>query len=104
MVAQRDHLAQELIAGLRQDLVRTLDDLRRVAAPLVKADGASLQDVKLGGLPVADLDRLRSRHRYVRPWWARLAPGLAARSIFNMIQEQIGPIIREVVESHDRQL
>jgi len=103
-LTQRDRLARRLITRLKQDLGRSLDGLRRVAAPLAAADVALLDDVQLGGLLAHDLGRLGGKYCPSRPWWATLVPGLAVRSIRNGIGNHLGSLIREVVELHDRQV
>jgi hypothetical protein len=103
-LTRRERSAQELVSGLSGVLGRTLDGLRRAAAPLVKGDPAEARDARPTALPTADLAALREPVPRTGPWWSRLAPALAARWVADRVEVQLGPAIREAVEFHDRRL
>jgi GTP-binding protein EngB required for normal cell division len=103
VLAQRDLMAQELVAALQRTLVRTLESLRQ-SAPLAQADAASIRDLAFRGLPAYDLSPLREKLRWDRPWWASLSSRLAVWATRRKLEKHLGPLLREQVELHDRQL
>ena len=79
--AVRDGLGQQaraihdLVARLREDLGAVLDGLHR-SAPMPDADDASVQGMKFDGLPITDVEALRSGWERLCPWWIASFPGL----------------------------
>jgi GTP-binding protein EngB required for normal cell division len=103
VLCQRDQMAQELLAALQGTLARTLESLRQTAPP-AHADPASIRELPLRGLPAHDLMPLREKLHWGRPWWAALIPRLAVWTTRRSLQRHLGPLLREQVALHDRQL
>lgn len=103
VLAARDQDAHGLAVGLQQTLGRTLEGLRR-AAPQTPAEPAAIQDAAFRGLPVLDFSPLPVRPQVGRPWWTALRVRLAARVTCGRLRRQLGPLLRERVDLHDRQL
>jgi GTP-binding protein EngB required for normal cell division len=100
---QRGMAAREVVTRLRDVLGTTIESLRRVS-PLANADVTSVRDFHAGGLPTPNIDLLKDNTFTPRPWWAGIAPPLAALSIVRSVRFTFGSEIREVVRFHDRQL
>jgi GTP-binding protein EngB required for normal cell division len=103
VLAQRDKMAQELVASLQQTLIRSLEALRQ-SAPLVEADHAAMEGLVFRGLPILDLAAHQEKFRCTRPWWASLLPRLALWATRRKLEKHLGPFLQEQVELHDRQL
>ncbi len=100
---RRGMAAHEIVARLQGVLATTIESLRRVS-PLADADVTSVRDFHAGGLPAPNLDLLEHKSFVPRPWWAGLAPPLAARSIERWVRRRFGFDIGEAVRFHDRRL
>jgi GTP-binding protein EngB required for normal cell division len=100
---RRGQEARGLIDDLHQSLVRAVDSLR-VADPSAAVDLSTARDAAPEGLPVPVLARLRSARPAGRPGWAPVLPGLARGVVARGLREHSGPLLRQVVELHDRKL
>jgi GTP-binding protein EngB required for normal cell division len=103
VLRQRDQMGQELVTRLQQDLSQSLQSLQE-AMPLAPADPASVRNLALRGLPAPDVSGLRTRLRCDRPWWTALLPGAARWAMEHALRKRLESLLREQVESHDRQL
>jgi GTP-binding protein EngB required for normal cell division len=103
VLAQRDQMAQELVAELQRTLARTLESLWE-SAPLARADAAPVGKLAFRGLPASDLSPLRGKLRWGRPWWTFLLPRLAVWTTRRGLYRHVGRLLWEHVELHDRQL
>jgi hypothetical protein len=100
---RRGKTAHDLIAGLQDALARTLERLSELA-PMAQADLSSIEEFHSAGLPTMNLGELGREKPVHRPWWAGVAPPLAAQSLQRLIQDRFGPAIKEAVNLYDRQL
>jgi GTP-binding protein EngB required for normal cell division len=103
VMSRRARAAHELVAGLQEVLGRVLGDVYR-AAPLANADVASIREMKLGDLPVPDLNALRAWVAGPRPWWAPLSPQLAVRAVRATLADRFAAALRAPVGFYDRNL
>ena len=102
-LVRQGRAAHGVIAGLQDDLARALEILAR-AGPLAYADPSAIRGFHAGGLPAVSLDWLRGETTLPRPWWARIAPRLAARATGHIIRERFGEAIKDAVKLYDRQV
>jgi GTP-binding protein EngB required for normal cell division len=100
---RRGMAAHEIVARLQGVLATTIESLRRVS-PLADADVTSVRDFHAGGLPAPNLDLLQDKSFVPRPWWAGIAPPVAAWSTEQWVRRRFESEIGEVVRFHDRQL
>jgi hypothetical protein len=100
---QRSTAARQVVGKLQDVSATTIESLRRFS-PLADADVASVRDFHAGGLPTPNIDRLRAISFIPQPWWARIAPPLAARSTEHAVRRRAGYELRDVVRFHDRQI
>ena len=83
VLVRRGRAVHESVRGLLQTLARSLDGLKR-AAPSANADVGAVNDEAVSGLPVPDLDPLRTAPIPSRPFWrpfsSRRPPGRSTES------------------------
>jgi len=103
VLVQRDQMACELLRQLHQALLRILSSLQRVVSR-TQADTTALQAQDIRGLPVLQDPPQQLTLQARRPWWAPVLPRMAVWVTRRDLQHRLGPLLREQVLLHERQL
>ncbi len=101
--AQMGEAARDVVVGLHQDLVRTLESLGRTAL-LATVDTSAIRNATYGGLPAIDLAPLLARCDVAIPRWALIVPALARRTARSTVQKRLADQVEHYVKLYNAQL
>jgi hypothetical protein len=100
---QMGQMAREVVAGLQQTLVRTLESLERTA-PLAAVDTAAVRNAAYGGLPAVDLAPLLAECGFTVSRWALIVPGMALRTARRTVEKRMAAQLEHDVKLYNAQL
>jgi GTP-binding protein EngB required for normal cell division len=100
---QMGQTAREVVAGLQQTFVGTLELLEKTA-PLATVDTAVVRNVACGGLPTVDLTPLLANCPCTASRWALMVPWMRQRAARRTVKERLAAPLEHYVRLYNAQL
>jgi GTP-binding protein EngB required for normal cell division len=100
---QMGQMAREVVGGLQQTLVRTLESLERTT-PVAAVDTAAVRNAAYGGLPTVDLGPLLANCDCSVSRWALIVPAMAERTARHTVEKRLAAQLEHYVKLYSAQL